>query len=484
MAKNVLAFDFGASSGRGILFTLDGGKISYEEIHRFDNDPVMVNGSYHWDILRLFHEIKAGIIKCKNAGHSFEAIGIDTWGVDYGLLDKDGRLLQNPYHYRDTRTDAVKLTDEEKREIFFSTGIQFAFFNTLFQYMCSAKEPVFDACDTTLFVPDLLNYFLTGVKKTEYTIASTSQMLNAKKRDFDDELLSKFGLESKFADIVMPGNIIGNLREDICTELGIESVPVVAVASHDTASAVVAAPLTDPKNSVYVSCGTWLLLGAQTNEPIITEESYNYNYTNEGGAFGTYRFLNNIMGLWIQQEMRRTLAKQGTKISYGELEQEAIKSKPFSCIINPNDDSFSRPGNMIERICAFADKTGQTRPDGVGEFNRTILESLALECAKSVRGISKLIGEDVKAIHMVGGGIQSELLCQFIANASGITVIAGPVEATSIGNALMQYVALGDIDSLEGARDVVRNSFDIKRYEPSDAEMWAEANKKYAEITK
>lgn len=484
MSKKVLAFDFGASSGRGILFTLDGGKISYEEIHRFDNDPVMINGRYHWDILRLFHEIKAGILKCKNAGHKFESIGIDTWGVDYGLLDKNGALLQNPYHYRDIRTDAVKLSEDEKWDIFSTTGIQFAFFNTLFQYMCSAKESVFEVTDTTLFVPDLLNYFLTGIKKTEYTIASTSQMLNAKKRDFDNEMLAKFGLESKFAQIVAPGTIIGNLHEDICNELGVDHVPVVAVASHDTASAVVAAPLTDRKNSVYVSCGTWLLLGAETLEPIINKESYGYNYTNEGGAFGTYRFLSNIMGLWIQQEMRRTLAKQGTKLSYGELEEAAVNAKPFTCIINPNDDSFSRPGNMIERIYAFADKTNQPRPEGIGELNRTILESLALECARAVKGIGKLLGEDLQAIHMVGGGIQSELLCQFIANASGIKVVAGPVEATSTGNALMQFVALGEINSIDEARKTVRDSFDLKYYEPSNDPAWAEAREKYALITK
>lgn len=484
MARNVLAFDFGASSGRGVLFTLDGGKLSYEEIHRFSNDPVYVNGSYHWDILRLLHEIKAGIVACKNAGHSFDAIGIDTWGVDYGLLDKDGRLLQNPYHYRDTRTDSITLSKAERKEIFSSTGIQFSFINTLFQYICSSKEPVFEVADTALFVPDLLNYFLTGEKKTEYTIASTSQMLNARTRDFDDELLEKFGLTNKFANIVMPGSIVGNLSDEICTELGISSVPVVAVASHDTASAVLAAPLSDPKSNIYISCGTWLLLGVQTDEPIINEQSYSHNYTNEGGAFETYRFLHNIMGTWIQQEMRRTLAKQGVEVSYDELEKASLSSKPFACMINPNDDSFSRPGNMIARINAFADKTNQPHPEGIGELNRTILEGLALECAKSVRAVEEMTGEKIEAIHMVGGGIKSKLLCQFIANAAQITVFAGPVEATSIGNALMQYTALGEVSSLDDARAIVRSSFDIKQYEPADAEMWAEAIMKYETLTK
>lgn len=482
MKKNVLAFDFGASSGRGILFSFNCGKISYEEIHRFSNDPVMVNGSYHWDILRLFHEIKQGILKCKNAGYEFDSIGIDTWGVDYGLLDKDGRLLQNPYHYRDTRTDSVEFSEEQRRKIFDSTGIQFAFINTLFQYMCSSKEPVFEAADTALFIPDLFNYMLTGEKRSEYTIASTSQMLDAKKRDFDNELLKSFGLKNKFAPIISPGNIVGNLSEQICIELGVKSVPVIAVASHDTASAVACAPIKDPKKSLYISCGTWLLMGAQTDEPIINEKSYNYNYTNEGGVFGTYRFLHNIMGLWIQQESRRTLSKNGIDVSYGELEQAAKDAESFKCIINPNYESFSRPGDMIERINAFADMTNQPHPDTIGEINRTILESLALECGKSVREIGEMLPEKPSVIHMVGGGIQSKLLCQFVANASGIKVMAGPVEATAIGNALMQYVALGQLASLDEAREVVRDSFDIKCYTPTDADKWDDAYKNYIKI--
>ncbi|MBE7026433.1 MAG: rhamnulokinase [Ruminococcaceae bacterium] len=484
MSKNVLAFDFGASSGRALIFSYENGKLTYEEIHRFDNDPVMVRGNYHWDVLRLFHEIKQGILKCKNLGKSFDAIGIDTWGVDYGLLDKDGRLLQNPYHYRDTRTDAVVLTEEQKQKIFDKTGIQFAFINTLFQYMCSAKEPVFSAADSALFVPDLFNYMLTGIKKTEYTIASTSQMLNAKARDFDDELLKSFELDNKFADIVMPGTIIGNLSDEICEELGVKSVPVIAVASHDTASAVVAAPMSNPGKNLYISCGTWLLLGAETNEPIITEQSQAYNYTNEGGVFGTYRFLHNIMGLWIQQESRRALARKGTKVSYQELEDAAVTAQPFKCIINPNYDAFSRPGDMVSRIEKFAEMTNQPKPETLGELNRTIIESLALECAKSVKEISTMLPEKIDAIHAVGGGTQSKILCQFIANATKIPVIAGPVEATSIGNALMQYVALDEIDSLEDARKVVENSFDLVRYEPMDTDAWDKAYEKYIEICK
>lgn len=484
MSKNVLAFDFGASSGRAVLFSLENGKLSSLEIHRFDNDPVMVCKNYHWDVLRLFHEIKVGILKCKNSGNRFDSIGIDTWGVDYGLLDKQGRLIQNPYHYRDTRTDAVVLSEEQKQEIFNKTGIQFAFINTLFQYICSSKEPVFEAADTALFMPDLFNYMLTGEKKTEYTIASTSQMLNARTRDFDDELLESFSLKNKFAKIVSPGTIVGNLSDDICAELGVESVPVIAVASHDTASAVVAAPLSDPSKNLFISCGTWLLLGAQTDEPIINEKSYNYNYANEGGAFGTYRFLHNIMGLWIQQECKRTLARKGTVVSYQQMEDESAAAEPFKCIINPNYESFSRPGDMIERIEKFANMTNQAVPASTGELNRCIIESLALECAKSIKEISTMLPNKIEAIHTVGGGTKSEMLCQFIANASQIPVIAGPIEATSIGNALMQYVALGELDNLDDARKVVVDSFDLKRYEPQDTSSWEDAYEKYIEICK
>lgn len=482
MGKKVLAFDFGASSGRAVVFELQNGKLLAEEVHRFDNDPVMVRGSYHWDILRLFHEIKQGILKCKNGGHEIQAVGIDTWGVDYGLLDRDGRLVQNPYHYRDTRTDAVQLDEEQKKAVFASTGIQYTFFNTLFQYMCAVKEPVFSCAETALFIPDLFNYFLTGEKRTEYTIASTSQMLNARTRTFDDSLFDSFGLENKFAPMVQPGSIVGRLSDEICEELGVPSVPVIAVASHDTASAVVAAPMDAPEKSLYISCGTWLLLGAETKEAIINEKSYGFNYTNEGGVFGTYRFLHNIMGLWIQQESRRALKRSGVEVSYQQMEDEAAVSQPFQCIINPNDSAFERPGDMVARIRKFARETGQEEPQTVGEINRTIMESLALECAKSVKEIVQMLPHTPDTIYMVGGGIKNDILCQYVANATGMCVKAGPVEATSIGNALMQYVALGEIGSLQQARGVVAASYPIKEYRPKEEQSWQKAYLRYLKL--
>lgn len=480
----VLAFDFGASGGKAFVYTLEDQKLTANEVHRFDNEPVLVNGSFHWDILRLFHEIKNGILKCKQEGYDIDAIGIDTWGVDYGLLDKNGSLLGNPYHYRDMRTSKVNLSESEKREIFASTGIQFAPINTLFQFICEVEGERYKAADTALFIPDLFNYFLTGNKKTEYTIASTSQMLNAKKREFDEELLKKFGIENKFAPIVMPGEIVGYLSDDICEELSVKKVPVIAVASHDTASAVVCAPMEDAKKSVYISCGTWLLLGSETDEPIITDKSFEYNYTNEGGAFGKYRFLHNIMGLWIQQETKREWKRQGIEVGYQQMEDEASVSEAMKCFINPNYESFSPPGNMPKRIQEFAQKTNQPVPEGCGEITRCIMESLALECARSIREMSQMLSEKPTTINMVGGGIKNAILCQFVANATNMRVVAGPVEATSIGNALLQFYALGKISTLDEARAIVSKSFEPKVYEPRDVDVWEEANKRFEKICK
>lgn len=480
----VLAFDFGASGGKAFVYELNNGKISSTEVHRFDNDPVLLNGSFYWDVLRLFFEIKNGILKCKQAGYDVDAIGIDTWGVDYGLLDKDGKLVSNPYHYRDARTQSVELTDEEKKEIFATTGIQFAPINTLFQFICEVKNDEYKAAKTALFMPDLFNYFLTGVKRTEYTIASTSQMLDAKKRDFNNELLAKFGIENKFAPIIQAGEVVGELSDDICNELGVKKIPVIAVASHDTASAVVCVPMENPKKSIYVSCGTWLLIGSETDEPIITDKSFEYNYTNEGGAFGKYRFLHNIMGLWIQQETKRELKRQGIEVTYQQMEDEAVLAPSMKCFINPNYEAFSPPGDMPKRIQDFAKLTGQPVPEGCGELTRCIMESLALECARSVRQMCEMLPEKPDTINMVGGGIKNAILCQFVANATNMRVVAGPVEATSTGNALLQFHALGEIKDLQHARQIVTDSFEPKVYMPQDVEKWQEANNRYDEICK
>ncbi len=478
----VLAFDFGASSGRAIVYALENGKLSGEEVHRFDNDPVTVGKNFYWDVLRLFHEIKAGIVKCKKAGHEISAIGIDTWGVDYGLLDAEDCLLGNPHHYRDARTQAVDLSDAQRREIYDVTGIQYAFFNTLNQFMCEVNSQIYDKAKTALFMPDLFNFLLTGEKRTEYTIASTSQMLNARTRKFDDALLAKYGIKNLFPDIIEPGSVVGYLSDALCEELGVDKLPVIAVAGHDTASAVAATPMEKPEESIFISCGTWLLFGAETKEAIVTDESYESNYTNEGGVFGTYRFLHNIMGMWLQQECKRTWQKEGKTVDYKVLDKEALTLEPFTCIINPNYSEFEGPGNMPKRIKIYAEKTGQKAPESMAATIRAILESLALECTRSVKALAKVLPTEPKVIHMVGGGTKSSILCQFMANATGMKVVAGPVEGTSLGNALMQFVALGAIKDIHEARQVVMASEDTKTYLPQDTAAWEKAYEKYLDI--
>lgn len=480
----VLAFDLGASSGRGIIYELKDGRLHETEIHRFSNDPVMVGDRFYWDVLRLFYEIKAGIIKCVQRGIDFEAIGIDTWGVDYGLLDKNGRLIANPYHYRDTRTKTVAFSEAEKQMIYNKTGIQFMPFNTLLQRIADKNEGASCCAETALFMPDLFNCFLTGEMKTEYTVASTSQMLDAKLRQFDKELLEYFNIPDIFAPIIEPGTIIGELTDEICEELGCKKVPVVATASHDTAAAVASTPIDDSAKSLYISCGTWLLLGSEQTQPIINEKCYKYNYTNEGGVCGTYRFLRNIMGLWIQQESRRAWLRQGMEISYQQMEDEALECKPFLCIINPDDDSFAPPGNMPKRIAEFAARTNQPVPTTPGEVNRCIIESLALRCSSAVREMCDITGQEPDTIYMVGGGIKNDMLCQFVANATGKRVMAGPIEATSIGNALMQFMALGAIKDLAQARQIVRDSFSTKEYLPKDTQAWKQAYERFCAIVK
>ena len=485
----VLAFDFGASSGRAMLFTFDGAKLSIEEMHRFSNDPVMIGGHFHWDILRLFFEIKQGINKTVLAGHQdIKAIGIDTWGVDFGLFDKNGKLLGNPYHYRDTRTTGMEELAEKtigKEYIFERTGIQFNFFNTLFQFMAikHQEDPVLDIADKMLFIPDIFNYLLTGEMKNEYSIASTSQLLNVHTKQWDKELMEKAGIPSDiFCDIVMPGTVIGELTDELCEELGCPKIPVIAVGSHDTASAVASVPLTEDYKYAYISTGTWALMGSEIDEPKVSDVTYRYNFTNEGGVCDKIRFLKNIMGLWIIQESKRQWAREGKNFSFDDLEQAAWAAEPFKSFIDPDDDSFATPGNMPQRIREFCEKTGQPVPQNEGEIIRCVAQSLAFKFRMVVDAIEEITGEPLKAVHMVGGGIKDKMVCRFTANATGKTVLAGPVEATSTGNALMQLMALGKVNGLAEGRSIVKNSFPINTYEPEDAKDWETAYEAYKKI--
>ncbi|MDK2799063.1 MAG: rhamnulokinase [Clostridiales bacterium] len=484
----MLAFDFGASSGRAILGTFNGEKLTTEEIHRFSNDPVQVRGALYWDILRLFYEIKQGILKCVNRGHKdIASIAIDTWGVDFGLLDENGNLLGNPYHYRDSRTEGMmeevfKIIPRD--ELYKKTGIEFMWFNTIYQLysMKYYNSPLLDKASTLLLTPDLFNYFLTGVKKTEYSIASTTQLLDAEKRHWSTEIIEKLGLPKEiFTEIVPSGTIIGNLSTEIAEELGVDQIPVIATAGHDTQAAIAATP-TQQDDFVYISCGTWSLMGVETENPILNEQSLKLSFTNEGGVDNKISLLKNIMGLWLVQECRRHWFKKGEEVSFDELGKIARQAEPFVSFVNPNDKIFISPGDMPNKIKEFCRKTNQPIPESKGQIIRCITQSLALEYKMTVESLEKLLGKELPVIHMVGGGIKDRLLCQFTANATGKQVIAGPVEATSIGNLMVQVKALGAVSSLKEMREIVKNSFSTNTYQPQEVELWNKAYEKYKNV--
>lgn len=484
-----LAFDFGASSGRAMLAKFDGEKITLEEKHRFSNDPVTVNGGMYWDILRLFHEIKQGILKCANSGdRDIDCIGIDTWGVDYGLLDEHDQLLGNPYHYRDTRTDGMyeeAFARVPKEEIFQSTGIAFNWFNTLYQLLAArlSGDVALKNAKTLLFIPDLLNFFLTGEKRTEYTIASTSQMFDSQTHTWAEGLLKKLDIPTDiFADMVYPGEQVGVLKADLAEELGVGQIPVIAVASHDTGSAVASVPVVDQDDFIYISSGTWSLMGVELDAPNVSAGALEHNFTNEGGVNRTIRFLKNIMGLWLIQESRRQWDREGELLSFDELEQQANAAVPFASLIDPDYPAFQTPGNMPRRIREFCEKTGQKVPQTKGEVVRCIAESLAFKYRNTIEGMEEVTGKKYNAVNIVGGGIKDKMICRFTANATKRTVQAGPVEATSIGNVIVQAMAVGAVRDLKEGRRIVRDSFDIAVYEPEDAAAWDAAYEKWKKI--
>ncbi len=484
----MLAIDLGASSGRGIIGSFDGNKLTLRENHRFSNDPVFVNGRFTWDILRIFFEIKNSITKTVIEGENISTMGIDTWGVDYALIDKNGRMMANPYHYRDTRT--VNITDYVKQfvspdEIYKVTGIQAADFNTINQLAAEKRDDpeMFERADKMLFTPDLLNYFLTGKMATEYTIASTGMLLDAAKKDFAFGLTDKLGIKrSLFAPLVQPCNNLGSLLPQINDEVGKNNIKVINVASHDTASAVIAVPAQN-KDFIYISSGTWSLMGAEIPQPLINDETKTANYTNEGGAMGTIRFLKNIMGLWIIQESRRQWKREGHDYSFAQMEAWAKEATPFASIINPDYHTFNTPGNMPEKIREFCRMTGQHVPETVGEVVRCIYESLALKYRYTVETIERLMNKNISMINVVGGGTKDKFLSQMTADACGVAVCAGPEEATAIGNLMMQAIGAGEIKDLSEARQVVANSFELKHYEPTTSrEAWDKAYEQFCKV--
>ncbi len=485
--KKVLSFDFGASSGRAMLATYSDGKISMEEIHRFSNDTVIVNKTMYWDVLRLFFEIKTSITKAVLNG-GFDAIGIDTWGVDFGLIDKHGRLLGNPVHYRDSRTEGIPekvFKEVSKEEIYKHTGSQFMRINTLYQLMyLKYNEPeLLENTEKLILMPDLFAYMLTGEIHAEASMASTTNLYDPYKRDWDFELIEKLGLPKRiFPPIIKAGNVYGMLTDEICEELGCKKVPVISVCGHDTASAVAAVPsLSD--DFVYISCGTWSLFGIETKEPIINDEVLKLNFTNEGGFKDTVRFLKNIMGLWLIQESRRQWKREGEDVGFDLLEKEALASEPFKCFVDVDDASFEPAGNLPKRVCEYCEKTGQYVPKTRGEIMRCIYQSIAMKYKYTFDKLNRIGEHTYNKINMLGGGIKDKLLCRMTADACNAEVLAGPTEATVMGNIAVAYYCLGEIKDFAEIRRTVSNSTDIAHYMPSDSEAWNEAYSKYLEVT-
>jgi len=479
-----LAIDLGAESGRMSVGELSDGRLALEEAHRFENIPVRLPDGLYWDALRIFHEIKQGLRRAASTFGGIDSIGICTWGVDFALLDRSGKLVSNPMHYRDGRTERGMRAVAERlsrHEIYARTGIQFMPINTLNQLATMLDEPQLDVADALLLVPDLFDYWLSGEKLGERTFASTTQIYDVTSREWSWPLIDAMGFPRRlFQELVDPGKVIGPLLPDTAREAAFPEPPaVVTTASHDTASAVVAAPGTG--NFAYISSGTWSLVGVELPDPVLTNEAREANFTNEEGFGATTRFLKNVMGLWILQESRRTWAQAGYERSYDELVRVAEAAPAFASFIDPDDSSFLAPGDMPGRIRAFHERTGQRPASEVGAVARCILESLALKYHVVLEQAEKLAGRSIDTVHIVGGGARNHLLNQMVADASGLHVSAGPTEATSLGNLLVQAYAGGELSSVDEMRSVVRASVEVAHYEPaSERAAWDEAFERFS----
>lgn len=480
------AVDIGASSGRTIIGTLDEGVLNIEEFTRFANPLIEVNGHFYWNLLSLYQSITEGLKKAADEGIKISSIGIDTWGVDFITIDKNRQVLGMPYSYRDPHTSGAsdnffKLIP--RKEVYRSTGIQIMNFNSLYQFftLSANGSTMLKEADKILFMPDGLSYLLTGETVMEYTIASTAQILNPYKKELDGELLQKAGVDKKqFGRFVLPGTVIGNLSASVCRQTGLDTVPVIAVAGHDTASAVASIPAVD-KHFAYLSSGTWSLMGIEVEEPIINEKSYELNFTNEGGVDKTIRFLKNICGMWLLEQCRKEWDKD---LTYSQLIEKASASQPFKCLVNPDAEIFANPPSMTRAISEYCFSTGQPQPQGIGEYVRCIFDSLALRYRQVFDHLQELAPFHINKLHVVGGGAKNDLLNQFTANALNIPVVAGPCEATAIGNIMLQAKALHVVDSLQDMRRIINNSVQPRTFQPQDAEVWNNAYSKYLTINK
>ncbi|HUV03840.1 MAG TPA: rhamnulokinase family protein [Armatimonadota bacterium] len=470
--QKFLAFDLGAESGRAVMGLLGGGKLRLADVHRFANGGVSIGDSMYWDVLRLFDEMKRGLRLAVEAhGKGIAGLGVDTWGVDFALLGPNDVLLENPHCYRDSRIDGM-MAEAEKivppSEIYEQTGIQFMPINTLYHMLAITRSNrwMLETARTMLMMADLFNFFFTGEKACEFTNATTTQFYNPRAGDWARSLLERLEIPSHFLpDICQPGTVLGKVTASIAEETGAGQIPVIAPATHDTGSAVAAVPAVG-RGHVYISSGTWSLMGVESKEPIVNEKALELNFTNEGGVENTFRVLRNIMGLWLVQESRRTWAQSGRDYSYSELTEMAEAAEPFRAIIDPDDPVFLKPGDMPARIREFCRQTNQPIPEDEGAVVRTALDSLALKYRWVLERLEMLMESRLEPIHIVGGGSRNRLLSQLTANVAGRQVVAGPVEATAIGNLLVQAIALGQIGSLEEAREIVRKSFDVLTYDP------------------
>ena len=477
--RNLLAFDLGASNGRAILGQLENGKITMTELHRFENNYVEMNGVYYWDLPYLYNQLKQGLLAFKQANvGELDCVGIDTWGVDYGLLDRNGHLLGNPRAYRYAVDEDINETTKvvDFQTLFSRTGIANLNFNTIYQlYRRKRQNDVaLEQAETLLLIPDLLGYFLTGEKKSEYTNVTTSMLYNPTTKDWDWESIRALDLPEKiFTQMDRAGQLRGKLRPELCQELGINQANFAAVGTHDTASAVAAIP--GSGSFAFCSSGTWSLFGVETDEPILDSAVRDANFSNEGTIQGGFRPLKNIMGLWLIQECRRQWIKEGTKYSWGEIVDLAKKEEPLRSIIDPDYSEFFAGGNMVEKIQKFCRAHGEPVPETVGQIARCIYESLALKYRWALERLEEIKGQRIDTLNIVGGGIQNKLLNQMVADSINRPVITGPVEGAAIGNLLAQAMALGDIQDLAELRQVVRNSEVVEEYSPNHTSAWEDA---------
>lgn len=493
-----LAVDLGASSGRVLAGLFDGRRLRLEEVHRFENGAVDLAGSLQWNVLGLWQHILTGLRAARSKyGDRIQSVGVDTWGVDFALLGRDDVLLGNPVSYRDKRTEGMMdraIAQLGREEIFAHTGLQFMPINTLYQFMGlkAQNSPWLEAAKSFLMIPDFFHWLLTGVKANEVTNATTTQFFNPVRRGWATELLDKLQLPTHLlGPLVEPGTKLGKLRASICAETGLAPIDVVLPGTHDTASAVMAVPARSVPGAkpdwCYISSGTWSLIGVETPAPVMSDLCRQLTFTNEGGVGNTIRVLKNITGLWIVQECRRVWSQAGVQYSGGEYSWEALNrmssaARPLVSFIDPDDAAFQAPANMPEAIRDYCRRTGQTVPAGEGEIVRTAIESLALKYRYTLGKLEQLVGGRLETIHIVGGGVQNRQLCQAAADACGRRVVAGPVEATAVGNVMMQAIASGAATDIAQARDVIRESFSVEEYFPRDRDQWDEAYGRFVKL--